>query len=213
MPSNPLPGLRDLRELALHGGRLPLDFVNSVGAWQPQRERDYLTSYDDLLAWSLHAGVLRQGEVKALRQAATHDPEAAQAVYTKAIALRETLHTLFAAIAHGEQPPPQDTAALNAALQTALPNRAVVPAGNRARWVWLKPPDALDCMLWPIVYDAAELLTAPELERVRECPADDCGWLFLDMSKNRSRRWCSMETCGNQAKVRRHYQRHKGEAE
>ena len=67
-------------------------------------------------------------------------------------------------------------------------------------------------MMWPIAHEAAELLTANELGRVRECPGPNCGWLFLDMSKNRSRRWCSMEVCGNAAKARRHYQRQKGEA-
>ncbi len=54
------------------------------------------------------------------------------------------------------------------------------------------------------------LTAAQELERVELCPGEDCGWLFLDESKNRRRRWCSMETCGNRAKARRHYQRHGG---
>jgi len=206
-----LPALRDLRDLALHGGRLPLDFVNSVGAWFPQRARDYLTSYDDLLAWSVHAGALDAGALKPLRQTAARDPEAAQLVYTKALALRETLHALFAAVAHGEAPPAGDIARLNAALESAQSYRQITATDEAIRWAWAGPPDALDRMLWPIAYEAAELLTATELERVRECPAPDCGWLFLDLSKNRSRRWCSMETCGNQAKVRRHYQRHKGE--
>jgi predicted RNA-binding Zn ribbon-like protein len=211
-PSSTLAGLRDFQELALHGGRLPLDFVNSVGAWVPHLERDYLTSYDDLLAWSLHAGALTDAEVQTLRPAATRSPEVAQIVYTKAQALREALHRLFAAIAHDAPPLPEDRELLNAALASALPHRQLVADGLGFRWAWGGPPEALDRMLWPIAYEAAALLTAPELARVRECPAPDCGWLFLDLSKNRSRRWCSMETCGNAAKARRHYQRHKGEA-
>ena len=206
-----LAGLRDYRDLALHGGRLPLDFINSVGAWFPRLERDYLTSYDDLLAWSVHAGALDAQAVAALRQAAARDPAAAQAVHRQALALREALHNLFAAVARGESPTSQDTARLNAALESALPHRQVAASGEGFGWTWAGPPDALDRMLWPVVYEAADLLTADERGRVRECPAPDCGWLFLDMSKNRSRRWCSMETCGNAAKARRHYQRHKGE--
>ena len=205
-------GLRDFHTLALHGGRLSLDFVNSVGAYFPQLERDYLTSYDDLLAWSVYAGALNADAVGPLGQAAGRNPQAAQAVFTQALALRAVLHRLFAAVAHGEPPAPDDVARLNAALETALPHRQLVAVGEGFAWGWGGAADALDRMMWPIAHEAAELLTASELERVRECPGQNCGWLFLDMSKNRSRRWCSMEVCGNAAKARRHYQRQKGEA-
>ena len=63
-------------------------------------------------------------------------------------------------------------------------------------------------MLWPVAWSAAELLAQGPLERIRECPGQDtCGWLFLDLSKNASRRWCDMRVCGNRAKARRHYER------
>jgi len=58
-----------------------------------------------------------------------------------------------------------------------------------------------------VVHDAAGLLTSEKLDRVEECADDRCGWLFLDVSRNRSRRWCAMEDCGNRAKARRHYKR------
>jgi predicted RNA-binding Zn ribbon-like protein len=62
-------------------------------------------------------------------------------------------------------------------------------------------------MLWPVVRDAADLLTSKELNRVGRCADERCGWLFVDTSRNRSRRWCSMESCGNRAKARRHYRK------
>jgi predicted RNA-binding Zn ribbon-like protein len=74
-------------------------------------------------------------------------------------------------------------------------------------WDWAGAEDALDQMLWPVVHDAAGLLTSEELDRVGQCDDDRCGWLFLDTSRNRSRRWCSMEDCGNRAKARRYYER------
>jgi len=67
----------------------------------------------------------------------------------------------------------------------------------------------LERINWLIVRSAADLLTSDKLHDVRACSAEDCRWLFLDISKNHSRRWCDMETCGNQAKARRHYRRKK----
>ena len=52
-------------------------------------------------------------------------------------------------------------------------------------------------------------LTSEELDQVRECAGNTCGWLFVDMSRNHSRHWCDMRDCGNRAKVRRYYQRRK----
>jgi predicted RNA-binding Zn ribbon-like protein len=75
-------------------------------------------------------------------------------------------------------------------------------------WEWDQANSGLDRVLWPVAWSAAELLTQGPLERIRECPGQDtCGWLFLDLSKNASRRWCDMRVCGNRAKARRHYER------
>ena len=69
-------------------------------------------------------------------------------------------------------------------------------------------PEAVSAMqLDTMDRSAAELLTSPDLPLVRECAGYDCGWLFMDTTKNRSRRWCDMATCGNRAKGRRHYER------
>ena len=65
---------------------------------------------------------------------------------------------------------------------------------------------ALDSLIWTIAHSAMTLLTAGDLTRVKECPGtNDCGWLFYDISKNGSRRWCSMEGCGSRVKMRRLY--------
>ena len=80
-------------------------------------------------------------------------------------------------------------------------------------WTWTDE-DVLDRMLWPVVRSSAELLVEGDLTRVRQCHGEQCGWLFVDMTKNRSRRWCDMGDCGNLAKVRRFRSRHrKGDAE
>ena len=88
-------------------------------------------------------------------------------------------------------------------------------ADTGAQFVWepVAEADDLQTLLWPVVWSAVELLTGGPVERVRECDNDPCGWLFVDMSRNRSRRWCDMRDCGNRVKARRHYARTKQAAQ
>ena len=85
----------------------------------------------------------------------------------------------------------------------------VVPKEGSFAWDWLNKEQALDRMLWVVARSAADLLVSGELDTVRVCAGEDCNWLFLDTSKNRSRRWCDMKSCGNRAKVRKHYKQKK----
>jgi len=94
------------------------------------------------------------------------------------------------------------------------PPLAEVIAGERSRctWLWAEGGKALDCVLWPIARSAADLLTEGPLGAIRRCEGKGCGWLFLDTSRNRTRRWCDMRICGNRAKARRHHERMKAGA-
>lgn len=130
----------------------------------------------------------------------------------QAIALRETLYRICVAVAGQRTPAANDIALLNAALAKAMARLQLVATEGDWRWAWADGEDALDRMLWPVVWSAAELLTSEARWRVRVCADEQCGWLFLDMSRNRSRRWCAMEDSGNRAKARRHYRRTRGTA-
>ncbi len=88
-------------------------------------------------------------------------------------------------------------------------HRHIVRVNDSYEWRW-EDGLKLESVLWPIAMSAADLLVSANVAKVRECEAGDCYWLFLDNSRNRSRRWCSMEACGNREKARRHYQRHRG---
>ncbi len=112
----------------------------------------------------------------------------------------------FLALAHGKQPLPQDVGLIDQTATEALQHRHIVRVNGGYEWKWDDEP-MLERILWPIVESAAELLTSPDLKKVRECEASDCYWLFLDNSRNRSRRWCTMSACGNREKARRHYRR------
>lgn len=191
----------------LSGGRDCLNFTNTVGGHRPDHPREYLHSYQDLLAWSRHAGLLTESQTRHLLAEAERRPAEAAQILAQATTLREAIYRIFSAIAAGRSPTGEDLTILNNALAEALPQLQVVSTQTGFSWAWRSEPSALEAMLWPVARSAAELLISGELERVRECDGDTCSWLFLDTSKNRSRRWCDMRDCGNRAKARRHYQR------
>ncbi len=185
-------------------GQLCLDFANTLGDRPvPQPHEEDLHCYADLVAWGEAAGILAGEDAAALLRAAERRPTDADTAFARAIGLREAIYRVFSAVAADAAPPAEDLRTVNAAIAEAVANAHLVPAGDHFHWEWEHDQSAL-AMLRPVAWSAAELLTAEELHRVHECAGHDCGWLFLDMSKNGSRRWCSMETCGNRAKARRH---------
>jgi predicted RNA-binding Zn ribbon-like protein len=127
--------------------------------------------------------------------------------------LRETIYQIFWAIADHRKPAETDLAVLNAALREALARLQVRPAADGFEWAWVTDEDSLDRMLWPVARSAANLLASEDFGRVKKCAGETCDWLFLDTSKNRSRRWCMMGVCGSRAKSRRYYRRKKRTAQ
>ena len=201
--------------LNLRAERLCLDFANTVN-WHagPQPEEE-LKTYDDLVSWAEKTGLVTAVRAQRLRKEAARRPEEAAAALAWAQTTREAIYHLLSARAHGRPAEKADLATLNAALAGALAHARLSLTLEGFAWDWSGADAAdLDQMLWPIVQSAVDLLTSSELERVGEC-ADDrgCGWLFLDTTKNRSRRWCDMRDCGNRAKARRHYAKRRGEGD
>jgi predicted RNA-binding Zn ribbon-like protein len=180
----------------------------AIGRRATDQPTERLNDYPNLVSWAQGKGVISEGEVQHLVRKAEIHPAQASAVLNQAITLRETIYRIFSAVAAGRSPETADLAALNVALSQGMAHLRIIHTPEGFVWDWDGGEDALDQMLWPVVRSAVDLLTSKELERVGECAGDrGCGWLFLDMSRNHSRRWCSMELCGNRAKVRRHYQR------
>jgi predicted RNA-binding Zn ribbon-like protein len=191
--------------LALLGGELCLDFVNTVESRGADHSQEFLVTYSDLVAWSRHVGVLTAVEAECLLHEATARQAEAEAVHRRAIALRETLYKVFLSIVEGQPAEVRDLEQLNAALAPALSRLRIVPLQVGFAWDWHVQDGDLDRMLCPIVRSTAELLANGPLDRLKQCAG--CGWLFLDGSRNRTRRWCDMRVCGNRAKARRHYER------
>jgi len=195
------------QELRLESGWLGLDFANTV-EWHASRQpEEQLNSYADLVAWARSVGLINEAAADRLLQAADRRPAEAAAVLEKAIALREAIYHIISNQASGYPPHPNDLALLNAALAQAHRRLRLVADEAGFSWTWAGDPDELDYLLWPVARSAADLLVSPDLERVGVC-ADErgCGWLFIDSSKNHSRRYCGTG-CLNRAKQKRHYAR------
>ncbi|MCO5178076.1 MAG: ABATE domain-containing protein [Thermomicrobiales bacterium] len=203
-------GSATTQQFAFIGGALCLDFSNTADWHASATPTEMLPDYDALLVWAVEAGILSADDTTRLRVRAVAEPEEAAAVMRRAVALREVIYRLFSRIAAGNEVVPADLATLNDQLAITLPFRMLTHEANGFTWSWRSA--GLDAPLMLITASAADLLTSPTLDRVRECDGHPCGWLFIDTSRNRSRRWCSMESCGNRAKARRHYQRSRGAA-
>jgi predicted RNA-binding Zn ribbon-like protein len=195
--------------LQLLGGAVCLDFANTVGNHRAGRSSDHLAGFEDWVAWGQHAGGLTPNQARWMLAESSRRPKEAQEAFKRAIDLREAIYRIFAAIAEKSPPHSADIDRLNEALAHGLVHSQIVPDQKSFRWDWTGE-NALDRMEWLVARSAADLLTGDNLDRVRQCSDAECGWLFIDTTRNRSRRWCDMNDCGNRAKARRHYRRLRG---
>ncbi len=191
------------------GNWLCLDFTHTLDSRYDVHPRELLKDYSDLVLWGQYVDILKDDEARSLHEEATSHPVEATAALERAIVLREAIYRIFLAIAEDATPQEVDLATLNAALSEAMSHTRIVAKDGSFAWDWAGREIDFNSILWQVVRSAADLLTDEELDAVRACAAEDCRWLFVDTSKNRSRRWCDMKTCGNRSKARRHYERKK----
>ena len=192
----------------LVGGHLALDFANTLSSRNTaDRPKERLGDYRELILWASAAGLLSKAEARRLEREARARPADAEAVVAFARDLREALARLLTA---PDKTRTGDLALVNEALARAPARDGLVAQGKAYAWRLDAEGEPLERPLWPILWEGAALLTSEQRTRISACRAEDCRWLFLDLSRNRSRRWCSMEDCGNRAKARRHYARTRG---
>lgn len=189
------------KEFVFVGGDLSLNFTNTTANIISETPSERIHNYDDLTAWGRQAGILSDAEATRLVDQAAGEPKKAGAVLKRALTLRDASFRIFAAVAQGKKPAGSDLDVLNRELAAAMQRAEILAGKDGFEWDWTGVE--LDSVLWRVARAAAELLTSGKLDRVRQCGDEVCGWLFLDMSKNRSRRWCAMGDCGNIHKSRR----------
>jgi predicted RNA-binding Zn ribbon-like protein len=199
------------------GGHPAADLVNTVD-WLDAGGvgRDRFSTYDRVVEWATGGGIVGAATASRLRRMAAERPEEADAALETARAVRATLRRVFAAAARGTLADDDGAAAVaefDALLAGVAPHlrvarpRAAADGGPALRWVWADSAERLDSPLWPVIWSAAQLLTSADAARLRVCAGPDCGWVYVDRSRNGFRRWCEMATCGTQEKSRRRAER------
>lgn len=184
-------------------GNLALDFVNTVAyRADPGKKKDHLQCAEDVRRWAAQA--------KLPDLAAINSGHLGTASLRHIRAVREQLFAIFYAIA-ADDPIPGDTLLqIGNALHDCCAKRLLSIKGAEIRWTWRPSARSTDYLLYPVLTAATELLTSDSRSLVRQCEDAGCGWLFLDRSNARKRRWCSMADCGNRNKARQHYRRETG---
>jgi predicted RNA-binding Zn ribbon-like protein len=184
------------------GGDLCLNFSNTIEFRDSERCIDTLHDYEYVLAWCEQNALI--GAADAERLSGLAAGRSGEAAFAAALDLRDALYHLFTGVIDDTRPASANLATVNDAL--ARTPRTLVPSSTGFAWSWAYGGDPAG-VLAPIALAAGDLLTSERLQWVRQCP--NCGWLFLDTSRNHSRRWCSMDFCGSQVKSRRQYERRK----
>lgn len=199
---------RSIDTLPLDGGWLCLNFINTVHDRTAEEPFEYLSSYNDLLDWSVKLELLSTSEHEVLKKTTQNIPDKADELLHEILEVREVLYGFFEAIAQNRPPEEHLQSAFNQLLGEAMSHLTLQVIGEdlSVHQKWINKSE-LEYPLHPILKSAYDLLVSGKLDRVKECGA--CGWLFLDQSKNRSRKWCSMENCGSNVKAKRYYHRNK----
>lgn len=186
------------------GGHLVLNFVNTCGGAGKDRDVERLVDWRDVIDWAAASGVLNPADSRLIEKARSCAGHRPSDVLKELTELRAAVHAVFSAIAGGVLPPETARLRLEGYIVEAM-SRSTLHVDGRTPVRWTVCPEKSGSALIKdrIAIAASELLSQPILSNVRECGA--CSWLFLDLSRSRSRRWCSMATCGNRAKAQRHY--------
>jgi predicted RNA-binding Zn ribbon-like protein len=185
-------------ELKIVGGDPALDLVNTRG---DDRVPDPLGDYGAFAAWAVRVGVIDGATADRLAARGRERPRAADRALAEARALREIADEVFRPLAAATGPAPArplDQLVVRAG--GAVERARLVPADHAFILAW--QGDHLERPLWPLAVAALDLLRSGPLDRLKAC--EDCPWLFLDTSRNHSRRWCSMDDCGSRSKMRRY---------
>jgi predicted RNA-binding Zn ribbon-like protein len=202
IPGTP-PGSR-AGSLDLIGGELALDFANtSSGRGWPTHE-DHLRRAGDVVDWARHVKVIKPVDAEWLHGAIDADAELAAHLLRRARDLREDIYLTGFELAAARPAPETSVANITRAHADCLARARLTLVDGRYIWSWSAQASPIEAILGPISFSALTTLTQADLSRVKQCQGEKCGWLFFDTTKNKSRRWCEMEVCGNRAKQRRH---------
>jgi predicted RNA-binding Zn ribbon-like protein len=192
----------DVNRFQRVGGHPAIDFVNTLGGLPEAPDDEYVFGYGDLVTFVEAGHLLDPQTVQRLRRTAESAPVPALAILERARQLRDSLDRLLRGWLNDEPPPGGDLDVVRQEYVAALTHATLQTSGGAYDWTWGAHRDALDQPLWALAAQAVDLLRSGRQHELSRC--GHCRWLFLDTSRNHSRRWCSMSSCGSVMKMRRY---------
>jgi predicted RNA-binding Zn ribbon-like protein len=202
------PQLTRAGSLTLIGGELALDFANTSSGRGSDAHSDHLQRPEHVAIWAAHAKILTEEDAEWLARETAAEPSLGTRLLNETLALREDVYQLAAAIAAGRRTSAERIENLTKTHARALACARLAPIGDNFGWTWSARQAPVEAIAGPISLSALTLLQQADLTRVKQCQGEKCGWLFFDATKNKSRRWCEMEVCGNRAKQKRFARAH-----
>jgi predicted RNA-binding Zn ribbon-like protein len=193
--------------LPLVGGDLAFDLTNTSSGRGGPRWLEHLQTAQNVVDWARHAKILTSRDAKRLHQQISANRRLAGKLLNGMRELRELIHFIgvdIAATSRARTKHMDDLVRIHA---ECLSRARLIPAAATFAWVWDPVHCPFEAVLGPVALSALSLLTGSDLSRIKRCPGDHCGWLFFDTTKNKGRRWCEMEVCGNRAKQKRRRRR------
>ena len=192
----------------LVGGHPALDLVNTLDwRFRSSGTEELLPGYDDLLRFAAQTQILTQKQIRQILRTATDHAADSALVATRE--LREAAAQILYAVVDDRTPPGSQMRIIERAFQEARERQRMAWLGSHMVWEWPASLSGPDLPFWMLAVSTARLLLSDQMRLVRACEKPDCRWLFLDTSKNHSRRWCDMKICGNRMKARRYKAQHK----
>ncbi|HEV2549571.1 MAG TPA: CGNR zinc finger domain-containing protein [Stellaceae bacterium] len=190
--------------LPLVGSELAFDFTNTSSGRGGPRHMDHLRTPEHLLSWARHAKLLTPRDGRYIEKRLAADAALGAALLERALALREAIYAIGIACARGRRPRPEHVDALAHVHAGCIDKARLSPCEANFAWVWRPEDGIIEAILGPIALSALTTLSQADLTRIKQCGGEHCGWLFFDTTKNKRRRWCEMEVCGNRAKQKAH---------
>ena len=188
------------------GGRVCLDFANTLDWRLTDSPVELIPDYPALLAWSERRGTLPARAAASLRAKGAKSTETV-AILREAHLLRTQIWTIAEELVGRRR---ARLSALNERL-TELPSQPGLRVQG-SRYLFELDGRDLRQPLWPVLWSLTAVLASEDAARVGSCQAEGCGWYFIDESPGRSRTWCSSAVCGNRERVRRAYARRRSKS-
>ena len=196
------------RPFELIAGHPALDLVNTLDwRFRSNGPEELLSSFGDLLRFAEQSQMLTPKQIRQIVRTA-NEPAAADALVA-CRELREAASDIFYGAVDSRTPPASQIKIVDRCFREAREHQRLAWSESRLMWEWPPSESSPDLPFWILSISTARLLLSHDLRLLRACEKPDCRWLFLDTSKNHTRRWCDMKICGNRMKARRFKAQHK----